>query len=228
MGLILTSPASAGLISSDICAGAAYCNGEVSGNILGWTINNGFAVSDSFTLGSGGTVNMVSFGAWDSTEETGGTVDWNILSGGPDTSAGGSVVAFGTGATLSTEDLGINTDGYDVVVDSFTLSAPLTAGTYYLELQNATVPSGGYFYWDENDGPSGDGSGSIAWESGGYLAATNNCLSSGTELESGYCSESFAVYTTTGTAPEPGTLALGGAGLLLLAGIVRRKRNRIQ
>ena len=41
-----------------------YDNGPINGNTDAWTINFGFVVSDSFTLGSAATVNSLSFGTW--------------------------------------------------------------------------------------------------------------------------------------------------------------------
>jgi hypothetical protein len=235
MGVMLISPASAGnlgsvvkgswspqpsLSASNICAGSAYCNGEVNGNLNAWTINFGYSVSNSFTLGSAGTVTKVSYGVWNFPGDSGGSVSWNILTGGPDVSAGGTVIASGNATGLATMDLGLNNYGYDIQVDSFNLSKGLSAGTYFLELSNAAVTSGDPVYWDENNGPLGNGSGSIAWESAvGYLTS-NQC-----GLSSGYCSESFAVYTSS-TVPEPGTLGLLGSGLLGAIGVMRRKLMR--
>jgi hypothetical protein len=41
-----------------------YDNGPTNGSIDGWTINFGFAVSDTFNLTSNSTVNGVNFAAW--------------------------------------------------------------------------------------------------------------------------------------------------------------------
>ena len=218
LGLFSGSPAWA---TTMICPAAAYCNGEVNGTINAWGISS---ISDSFTLSSSGTVTQVDLGAWLTEGDTFDSLEWTILSGGPDTSAGGTVVPDGTGiGTISVvQDLGDNVYGYDVQIESFTLNVSLSAGTYYLELSNPVDAIDFPVYWDENDGPSGNGSGSIAWESGtGYLSAANECGS----ISSGYCSESFAVYTAGSGVPEPGTLALGGGGILLLAGFLRRRRR---
>jgi hypothetical protein len=242
MGIILTSSASAGniaanavgnslgnqrsgILASNICPGSVYCNGEVSGGIDAWTIS-GFSVSDSFTLAANSTVTGVAYGVWNIAGDSGGSISWNILTGGPDVTAGGTIVASGTTAISGTTDLGINFLGFDVQVDQFNLSQALTAGTYFLELTGATVTSGDPVYWDENDGPLGNGSGSIAWQSSmGYLTNSGGQCPNST-ITSGYCGESFAIYANSVTTPEPSTLALGGAGLLLLAGALRRKLNR--
>lgn len=238
MGVMLTSSASAGNISanamgngslgnrgsslngSSFCPGSAYCNGEINGTVDAWTINFGFTVSDSFILGAAGTVNQVAFGSWLFPGDVLTSVGWELLSGGPDTTAGGTVLFSGTAAVTQTNQ-GSNQYGYDIATETFSLSAALAAGTYYLQLANATVANGDPVYWDENDGAS------TAWENSiGYLttANTSSCTSPGS---TGYCSEAFAVYTSTqATVPEPGTLVLGGSGLLLLAGALRRKLNR--
>lgn len=246
MGIILTSPASAGSIAanaaglnlgnkqtgisaSNICAGSVYCNGEVNGNIDGWTIGppGTFSVSDSFVLGAAATVTGVAYGVWNFPGDSGGSVSWNILTGGPDVTAGGTIVASGTTAISKTTDLGTNGFGFDVQVDQFNLSQALGAGTYFLELSGATVGNGDPVYWDENDGPKGNGSGSIAWQSSmGFLTNAGGTQCPNSTITSGYCGESFAIYANSVTTPEPSTLALGGAGLLLLAGALRRKLNR--
>ena len=41
-----------------------YDNGPVNGQDLGWTINFGFSVSDSFTVGSPANISGASFWAW--------------------------------------------------------------------------------------------------------------------------------------------------------------------
>ena len=42
-----------------------YSNGPINGTTDGWTISFGFAVSDTFTVGSGGaSINGLTFGAW--------------------------------------------------------------------------------------------------------------------------------------------------------------------
>jgi hypothetical protein len=81
---------------------------------------------------------------------------------------------------------------------------------------------GGEAFWDENGGPSGNGLGSTAWASSyGYLTSPSVCNA----FSQGYCSESFAIYTSS--TPEPGSLALEGSGILLLAGLLRRHRQNL-
>ena len=111
-----------------------------------------------------------------------------------------------------------NTYGYPVDSDTFSFTGiTLGPGTYYLTLQNAVLNNSDDVYWDENDG-----AGVTAYESAdGELSGSCSTDGSGT----GTCAESFQILGTTGTAPEPGTFALGGMGLLMLAGALRRFRG---
>ena len=239
MGVMLTSSASAGNISanamgngslgnrgsslngSSFCPGSAYCNGEINGTVDAWTINFGFTVSDSFILGAAGTVTGAAFGFWDASRAMSGSGRLGHPVGRTRYDCWRHGVVLRDGCRDARRISASINSGMMLRVDAFSLSPALGAGTYYLELQNAVVPSGDPVYWDENDGAS------TAWENSiGYLttANTSSCTSPGS---TGYCSEAFAVYTSTqATVPEPGTLVLGGSGLLLLAGALRRKLNR--
>ena len=53
--VLVTVPATAQMI---------YSNGAPNGNTDAWTINFGFVVSDTFTLGSGATITGLNFAAW--------------------------------------------------------------------------------------------------------------------------------------------------------------------
>ena len=64
----------------------------------------------------------------------------------------GSGVA--SGHNLTDQFISVNQYGYDIDKITVTgLNVPLSSGaTYWLNLQNATVPSGDPVFWDENDG----------------------------------------------------------------------------
>jgi hypothetical protein len=86
-------------------------------------------------------------------------------------------------------------------------------GTYWVNLQNASVPSGDPVYWDENSGPSQaseNSVGSIPSEAFTLFGTSDTTTSTTT--------------STTGTSvPEPSSIMLFGSGILALAGVLRRK-----
>ncbi len=127
--------------------------------------------------------------------------------------------------TRNTTDRFISTNqyGYDVDVITFsTGGVPLNAGTYWLNLANAVVPSGDPVYWDENSGAGCGGSG---------------CPSSASESAVGTIpSEAFTIGGGCGAGngnspdcgpptPEPSSILLFGSGILGLAAALRRKLN---
>jgi PEP-CTERM motif len=189
-----------------IPAWADYDNGPINGTTDAWTINFGYVVSDTFTLGAASTVNSVSFGVWEFPGDTMSTVDWTITA---------TENGTGVGLTSNVTDKYISTNqyGYNIDLISFnTGGVPLAAGTYWLNLYNATVPSGDPVYWDENSGVGCGGSG---------------CPSSASESAVGTIpSEAFTIGTsgsTSGSTPEPSSIMLFGSGILGLAGVLRRK-----
>ena len=181
------------LFAGSASAGVIYSNGPVNGTNQGWTINFGFAVTDSFTA-NGETATSFDFGAWLLPGDTANSVDWSI-----GTTQYGSDIASGT-ATLTNTFL-FNGSGYGIYTETGSLgSVALGTGTYWFTLQNASASNGDPMYWDENDGPS---------------TANENSLGS-------IGSETFTIYSGT-TTPEPGTMSMIGAGLLFAGSLLRRK-----
>lgn len=193
-----------------------YQNGPVNGicdiegcTVDAWTINFGFEVTDSFTISSPSTIQGFNFALWLEPGDTISSVDWAI-----GTSAFGTDLGSGTasGANLSSSFLFTNQYGYNIYEASVTgLNVHVIGGppqSYWLTLQNATVPSGDPVYWDENGGPS--------------LAQTD-CIKDGVGC---IPSESFNIVGTpdTGTTPEPSTLILFVSGMIGMGGVLRRKR----
>jgi hypothetical protein len=175
----------------------SYNNGPINGTTDAWTINFGYVVSDTFTLSAASTTGMTSIGVWEFPGDTGSTVDFLIS-----TSENGT----GVGGTRNVTDKFISTNQYGYNIDTWTFDTggvPLAAGTYWLNLANAVVPSGDPVYWDENSGKSSASESSV-----GTIP-----------------SEAFTLnYTSgSGTTPEPSSIMLFGSGILGLAGLLRRK-----
>jgi len=149
----LTSPALARarmhrgpLDSNDI-----YDNGPTNGNTDAWTINFGFIVSDSFNVtGSTATVTGMSFAAWMFPGDTLTSAEVSITS-----SENGGTSYFDQTVNFTQSACTNNDYGFNVCTQTASFNGPtLNAGTYWVNLQNASVPSGDPAYWDENSGPS--------------------------------------------------------------------------
>ncbi len=190
-----------------IPAWADYDNGPINGTTDAWTINFGYIVSDTFVAGSSTNIGGFDFGVWEFPGDTMSSVDWSITSG----ENGGTVYGSGT-ASVTDKFLSTNQYGYNIdLITVSGLNVGLNAGTYWLNLQNATVPSGDPVYWDENSGVGCGG---------------KNCPSSASEGALGTIpSEAFTVHggMSTNPMPEPSSILLFASGILGLAGVLRRK-----
>jgi hypothetical protein len=109
-----------------------------------------------------------------------------------------------------------NQYGFDIDKITVTgLNVNLKSTGYWLNLENAVVPSGDPVYWDENSGAGcggddGHGGGCPSMASGGGVGSDP--------------SEAFTIDGTGGgTTPEPGSFVLVLSGILGLAGVLRRK-----
>ncbi len=182
----------------------SYNNGPINGTTDAWTINFGYVVSDTFTLSSNDNVTSISFGVWEFPGDVMSTVDFSITS---------TENGTGVGGTRNVTDTFISTNQYGYDIDKITFNTggvPLSAGTYWLNLYNASVPSGDPVYWDENSGAG---------------CSSNGCPSMASESALGTIpSEAFTINPGgTGTTPEPSSIMLFGSGILGLAGLLRRK-----
>lgn len=184
-----------------------YSNGPTNGNTDAWTVNFGYIVSDSFFLREGGTsITGATFAMWLIPGDTLTSAELSITS-----SENGGTSYFDQTVSFTTGTCTANNYGYNVCGENTSFSGPtLNSGSYWLNLQNASVASGDPVYWDENSGPSSASEsslGTIPSESFTVLGGTTTSTTS----------------TTTGTTPEPSSIMLFGSGVLGLAGMLRRK-----
>jgi hypothetical protein len=204
--MLSVSPASAQVL---------YDNGPINGNYYAWTISSGIITGDTITLAKNSTVGGFDLGVWEFPGDTVLTVDWSI------TSEFDSGTLYGKGTALVTDTfISVNQFGYDIDKLSALIAGPnLNAGTYWLNLQNATTQLGDPVFWDANSGvgcKGDDGNG------GGCPseADCNVCFEKQT-----IPSESFEIVAASGTGqtPEPGSIVLLGSGVLAVVGRLRRK-----
>ncbi len=128
-----------------------YDNGPIYGDIDAWPFSSPYVVSDTFTLSSNSTVGGFELGTWEFPGDVLSSVDWSITSA----ENGGTVFGSGTvsGKNLTDQLYFVNQYGYDIdLITATGLNVGLSGGTYWLNLQNAVVPSGDPVYWDENSG----------------------------------------------------------------------------
>ena len=126
-----------------------YENGPVNGTTDAWTINFGYVLSDTF-VPNGSTVTGFDIWVWEYPGDTMTSVDWSITSD----ANGGTVYGSGTVSGSYLKDTYISTNQYGYNIDKISasgLGVP-ASGTVWLNLFNATVPSGDPVYWDENSG----------------------------------------------------------------------------
>jgi len=185
----------------------SYDNGPINGTTDAWTINFGYIVSDMF-IAQGTNVTGFSFGTWEFSGDVMTSVDWSVTS----SENGGTVFGSGTasGKSITDQFISSNQFGYDIDLVSVTgLNVPELKGvTYWLNLQNAVVPSGDPVFWDENSGKGCGGQG---------------CPSMASESSVGTIPGEAFTIGGGGSTPEPSSIMLFGSGILGLAGVLRRK-----
>ena len=188
-----------------------YENGPINGTEDGWTINFGFAVSDTFTIAGGtSTLQGMSFGAWLLPGDTLESVEVTITS-----SEFGGTLYFDQSVNLTATGCVANQYGYDVCQENGLFHGPtMNGGTYWVTLQNGVVNDGDPVYWDEN---AGVGCHSVGCPS---LPSENSL---GTILSESFTMLGTVQTGTGGSTPEPGTLVLFGTGVLGVIGLMRRK-----
>jgi len=196
------------LVALPAMADTVYDNGPINGTTDAWTINFGFVVSDSFSISGGGaTVNGLAFGAWLFPGDVLQSAEVSIT----DAEFGGTTFFDGVVNFTQSGCVG-NQYGYNVCTETGSFSdTNLADGTYWLNLQNASVNTGDPIYWDENSGPSQASENSV-----GTIPSEAFTLT-------GTGGTTSTTTTTGGTVPEPSSIMLFGSGILGLAGVLRRK-----
>ena len=190
--------------------GTLYDNGPINGEVDAFTINFGFTVSDTFHLANSATVSDLSFGAW---VEPGDTV------AGVEVAIGSSYFSnnlFDGIVSLTQSNCFANGFGFNVCQESGNFSGPnLSAGNYFLTLENATTTDGDPTYWDQNSGAGcmSPGCPSQAENDTGSIPSEAFTLGGSSSTTS----------TTGGTTPEPSGIILFGSGVVGFAAVLRRK-----
>ena len=197
------------LVAVPAMAQDIYDNGPTNGNTDAWTVNFGFTVSDTFTTTLANTqITGVTFAAWMAPGDILDSAEISITS-----SEAGGTSYFDQTVNFTQAGCVGNQYGYNVCNESSTFTGPVlaSAGSYWLNIQNASSAAGDPVYWDENSGPSSASEntvGTIPSESFTVLGTQSTTTTS---------------TTTTGTTPEPSSIVLLGSGILGLAGVLRRK-----
>ncbi len=172
-------------------AGVIYDNGPDAGNNTYHTIDGPYQVSDSFTLSSDSTVVEAILQVDVFVGDTPTSLDWLITTA----SFGGTTLASGTGVSLAaTFDHPWIPNSHIGDVYQVSFGVPnlfLAAGTYWLQIQNATSAQGFGVSWAEG---------------------ANNLGSASQTIQGTIPSESFELLS-----PEPASFVLFGSGILALA-----------
>ncbi|HTV64479.1 MAG TPA: choice-of-anchor tandem repeat GloVer-containing protein [Bryocella sp.] len=129
--------------------GGNYDNGPINGTTDAWTINSGFAVSDTIVVG-GTSITGMTFGAWVFPGDVLLSVEISITS-----SEFGGTTYFDGVVNFVQNGCSTNQYGFNVCTETsvnFTNGPNLAGGTYWVNLQNAVVNNGDPVYWDENSG----------------------------------------------------------------------------
>jgi hypothetical protein len=170
-----------------------------------YTVNGwGVPTSDSFTLLQDSTVTGANLTVWFNAGDSPANVTWQIDSSFTNFDSS-TLLESGTSDAVSPT---LVATAYGDPIYQFSIAIPslaLSAGTYWLELDNIGSTLGNGVGWDESDGSS------LAWN--------------GEDGINPIGSETFQILGNEGpiVTPEPSSFLLLGSSLLGLAGLVKRK-----
>jgi hypothetical protein len=190
-------------------AQVVYSNGPTNGNTDAWTVNFGFVVSDTFTTSLANTqITGLTFATWIAPGDVLDTAEVSITS-----LENGGTSYFDQTVNFTQSGCVGNQYGYNVCNENGTLGGGgvnlASAGTYWLNIQNASSAAGDPVYWDENSGPS--------------MASENTVGTIPSESFTVLGTQSTSTTTTTFFGPEPSEPALLLSGFVGLAAVLRRK-----
>jgi uncharacterized repeat protein (TIGR03803 family) len=127
-----------------------YDNGPINGYTYAWTINFGFVVSNTFTLNGGyNPIVGISFGAWLTPGDTLESAELSITA-----NPNGGISYFDQTVNFEQPYDCVPQLGYNVCTVTASFNGPSlnNNGTYWVNLQNASVDFGDPVYWDQNSG----------------------------------------------------------------------------
>jgi PEP-CTERM motif-containing protein len=188
-----------------------YDNGPTNGTTDAWTINFGFIVSDTFTLGAATSPTGITFAAWLFPGDVLESAEVSITS-----SEFGGTTYFDEVVQFDQSGCVLNQFGFNVCREDgwFRTQPNLNAGTYWLNLQNAVVNTGDPVYWDENGGPSQASDNSVGTIPSESFSINGGCGGSKSSPDCG--------PPPPPTSPEPSSLLLFGSGAAAMLGVARR------
>jgi hypothetical protein len=122
-----------------------YDNGPINGTTDAWTINSGFAVSDSFTLETANNVNGLNFAVWILPGDVLESAEVSITS-----SEFGGTSFFDQSVNFTASGCSANQFGYNVCTESGTFAGPSLSGLGSLRILHPARRYGHHHYADRH------------------------------------------------------------------------------
>ena len=201
------------LVPITAAAGTVYDNGpqDIHEHYGGYGLTSPFWVSNTFTVTAGTpTINGLSIRVWMFPGNHNPAAQLIISS----QAHGGGTVYFNQ--VIQFSESGCYADGFGFShceeTANWNNGPALPSGTYWVTLENGSLPSGDAIFWDANAGAG---------------CQSQGCPSQAEWTHGTIPSETFTILGTTegsrGTSPTTTSLLMFSAGFVGLVGIVRRK-----